>query len=305
MVVTLSANVTGLGTWFSVTYLWDSQITLVIAAEGTVEVTPVRRLTFQGDVPRLAELEPLDRARVWPELRIGVRATGRPETIDTEAAGEARFLYTAPDAKLEELQLDPDGPGARRWQSMDQLVVLRQSLQAVEPRLELWLDRIWDRARLDDIYLGPLQPLSEVGEGLTVVTAGEAWQNEALQQSLLYGVDWAVLTEEFMGQDIPVTMGRQEAVGNVIPIHHDARMAGYDPERARALLEEAGYGNEAQMVLVISEDDLFMKSADLIAEQMAGIGVTVEVKVIPEFDLEQVLESLAPSGVPAFTLSGP
>lgn len=298
---TISASATGLGTWYSLIYLWDSQMTIVVAGEGTIEVTPIVTLEFEGDVPPLAQMEPLERALAARRLEIRERVPGESEEVEIED-GKAQFLYTAPDAKLEELGLDPDLP-ERAWHPTDQLPVLVEQLRIVEPRLVPWLERIWERARLDDIDLGPRESIVP-GDQLAVITYGEAWQDPRLQESILYAVDWFLLTEEFLGEPLRVQVARQEPTGSLARTGPDAREVGYDPEQAKALLEEAGYGDGTAMVLLVpAEDEPLIEAAKLVVEQMAAIGVNAEVKVLPESEFVDLGRLLGPTGIPAVTLS--
>lgn len=298
---TISASATGLGTWYSLIYLWDSQMTIVVAGEGTIEVTPIVTLEFEGDVPPLAQMPPLERALAARQLEIRERVPGESEEVEIED-GKAQFLYTAPDAKLAELGLDPD-LRARAWHPTDQLPVLVEQLRIVEPLLVPWLERIWERAILDDIDVGPRE-LIVPSDQLAVITYREAWQDPRLQESILYAVDWFLLTEEVLGEPLRVQVARQEPTGSLTRIGPDAREVGYDPEQAKALLEEAGYGDGTAMVLLVpAEDEPLIEAAKLVVEQMATIGVDVAVKVLDASEFVDLGRTLGLTGTPALTLS--
>lgn len=298
---TISASVTGLGTWYSLTYLWDSQMTIVVLGEGTIEVTPIVTLEFEGDVPPLAQMEPLERGLAARQLEIRERVPGMSVEVRIEE-DKPQFLYTAPDAKLEELGLSPALP-ERAWHPTDQLPVLVEQLRIVEPLLVPWLERIWERAILDDIDVGPRE-LIVPSDQLAVITYGEAWQDPRLQESILYAVDWFLLTEEFLGEPLRVQVARQEPTGSLTRIGPDAREVGYDPEQAKALLEEAGYGDGTAMVLLVpAEDEPLIGAAKLVVEQMATIGLDVAVEVLPASEFLDLSRTLAPTGPPALALS--
>lgn len=299
---TISASATGLGTWYSLIYLWDSQMSIVIAGEGIVEVTPIVTLEFQGDVPPLTQMEPLERAFAARQIEILERVLGRSEEVRIEE-DKPQFLYTAPDTKLEELGLDPDLPD-RVWHPTDQLPVLVQQLRIIEPRLVPWLGRIWERATLDDIYIGPPESIIP-SEQLVVVTAGEVWEVPSLQDSILYAVDWLVLTEEILAEPLlRVGAVNQERAGSLKLLSPDAREIGYDPERARTLFVEAGYDQGVQMVLLVpDDDDSLLKAADLIAEQMAVIGVDLAIEVVPVNEFQDTSKTLVLEGISVLTLN--
>jgi hypothetical protein len=175
-IVTLSANVRGLGTWFAVTYLWDSQMTVVVAGEGQVEVTPIVELVFDGGVPPLAQMGPVERARAWGGTNVVERLPGAPETVFTQGRGDAQFLYTAPNEALEPLPIDTAAMQPRTWHSTEQLPLLIEPLRDIEPQLEPWLQSIWENSTRAQIDLGPFpEPVSEDPDedGLTTVSEQE------------------------------------------------------------------------------------------------------------------------------------
>lgn len=297
-VVTLSADVTGLGTWFSVTYLWDSQVTLVIVGEGAVEVTPVRTLAFEGEIPPLDELDPPERAPAWRELGKIERDMGEPEVVDVEAEGGPQFFYTAPDAMLDKLDLGPEVPQPRQWQPVEELPYLIEELRPIEPRLEPWRNSVWQQARVDGIYLPPQE------EQLSAVTAGEQWQSKPAQEALLYAVDWAALTQELFDQNLPVRVSRLEPTGDMTPVHDDARQVGYDPERARMLLDEAGLAEGSRLILLVpEEDESLLKMAELMAEQLAAIGVETGIVAVPASRADAQMATVSQAGKPVLWLS--
>jgi hypothetical protein len=297
---TISASATGLGTWYSLTYLWDSQMTLVVAGEGTIEVTPIVELSFAGEVPPLAQMEPVERALASRRIEVSSRVPGQPVTVEVEN-GRAQFLYTAPDAKLEELGLDPLLPG-RVWHSVEQLPILVEQLAVIEPQLVPWLEQIWEGAKVDDIDLGPQDQISP-GAQLAVITLGELWQDPRLQESILYGVDWLRLTEEVLGEPTRVQIARLEPTGSLTKTGPDAREAGYDPERARALVEEARREIPIMPLLVPAGDDALLKAADLVTQQLAEIGISMGIEPVARDEIQARMAAMGPTGPPAIALS--
>ncbi len=301
---TISASATGLGTWYTLIYLWDTQMTIVIAGEGVVEVTPIETLEFEGEVPafsQLSQMEPQDRALTARQLVILAREPGASEAISIEE-GNPQFYYTAPIAKLEELGLDPELPD-REWRPIDQLTLLVQQIRLIEPQLEPWLERIWERAKLDEIPLIPLEGILP-GEQLVVTTAGDLWQAPPARDSILYAVDWSVLTEEILGQVMPVGAVHLESTGNLKLISPDAGKFTYDPERAKALFDEGGYTADQQLVLLVPEgNDALEKAADFLVEQMDAAGIKLAIQFQPADELREIRNQLVLTGISVITLN--
>ncbi len=109
--MTPSGEVEVVGSWLSLTYLPDRQLTLVIVGEGVAQVRPV--------------------------TEFDTRALGDPIRVEAQ-----QFLYTAPDAVLEEIS----GLPPREPLPLNRLMPLIREL-ALEP----WLERLVERARLDDV----------------------------------------------------------------------------------------------------------------------------------------------------------
>jgi hypothetical protein len=282
-IVTLSANVSGLGTWFAVTYLWDSQMTIVVAGEGQIEVTPIVELTFDEGVPPLAQMGPLERARAWSGVNITSRLPGAPEMVFTEGQGDPQFLYTAPNEMLARLPIDTAALPPRAWQPAEQLPVLIASMRDLEPQLEPWLEGIWENSGMAEIELGPF-PEPVASEKLQVTTFGEVWQDSRLHDIILYGVDWSLISEELFRAPPRIEVTHQDPEGNQTEIYPDARVAGYDPEQAKALMAEAGYPEEIRMGLVLpDEDEVLFTAADIIVEQMSAIGIDTQIVEQSEF----------------------
>jgi hypothetical protein len=301
-IVTLSADISGLGTWFAVTYLWDTQMTVVVAGEGQIEVTPIVELTFDGDVPPLAQMGPLERARAWAGTNIATRLPGATEMVFTEGRGDAQFLYTAPDAMLEVLPIDNTTLPPRAWQPAEQLPVLTASMRDIEPMLEPWLEHVWENSETAQIDLGPY-PEPIASESLQVTTFGEVWQDSRLHEIILYAVDWSLISDELFREPPQVEVTHRDPEGNQTEINPDAREVGYDPERARALMAEAGYPEGMRMGLVVpDEDEMLLKTAEVISEQMSAIGI--EIQVVQQSEFPTLSRAVAVNvGVPMFMLS--
>lgn len=267
-VATLSADVTGLDTWFSVTYLWNTQVTLVVVGEGSVKVTPIRKLTIEGDPPPMTELPPLERAEAWADAQVTERKPGEtvpPVRVDANTE-TARYLYTAPDEVLDELGLPQIVPD-RAWLGMETLPLLRGRLEILEPRLEPWLERLWLQSEMDDIRLGPWLPVS----GLTVITIGEPWEDVAVVDAFLFGVDWQKTMEILDKPEQAVSVYRRQPSGPPDLLQANAKELPYDPEKSIALLEEAGYA-ELPVAILSSGDEQMLALADQMVKTLGSAG---------------------------------
>lgn len=166
---TMPADVETVGTWFSVTYLEGSQVTLVIVAEGAVRVTPATELDF-----RLVDREQL-------QYEVATREMGEVVPVEVMKGDEPRFLYTASDDRLEELQATGALPAARAWLGLGELPPLREVLSQRDPNLEPWLEQIWEQAGQDGIRFpepeGP-PPVTLVSfvDGEARPNLAEAWE---------------------------------------------------------------------------------------------------------------------------------
>lgn len=113
IIQTPSADLVLQGTWLSVTYLPERELTLVVVLEGKVQVRPVLDLESR----KLGESIPV---------------------------AEGEFLYTAPDPALEQIgDVPPRAPGP-----LDQLGPVIEAL-GIQP----WMDRVWRRAEADRVSI--------------------------------------------------------------------------------------------------------------------------------------------------------
>lgn len=148
-VVTLSGNVTGLGTWFSMTYLWEQELTLLIVAEGNVEIVPVIELSYTYDVEggQITVLE-IDERILDDQQRTSINV----DPSDNSEGLSVVFYYTAPDDKLEELGLwELPEVTPRTPLPISELPILVERLEPLEPRIGPWIEKIFDQAQTDGV----------------------------------------------------------------------------------------------------------------------------------------------------------
>jgi hypothetical protein len=295
-VTTLSADVTGLGTWFTVTYLWDTQVTLVIAGEGEVEVIPVRTLTFEGEPVPIDDLPPMERMKAWDGVEVVERETGEPVSFRVPADNDtARYLYTAPDEVLEEIGL-PEIVPVREWLDIETLPELRDRLGVLEPRLGPWLERVWQQAKADDIPLGPWRPVSEEPTQPDVVQVflgarGGPLEDAFAQEALLTAIDKDRTVEfAFPGQEVALLaeLGDREI---------DARQVGYDRALAKEMLAEIGYPDGFLLYLMYpADDEQLVTLAGAVAEYLAGVGIDAEMMERPGAEMMTAVKEIVAAG---------
>lgn len=108
------------------------------------------------------------------------------------------------------------------------------------------------------------------------------FQDVRVRKAFYYGINEDAIVKHVMG-------GFAEAAGQYYPVAvngHDpaVKRPAYDPAKAKALLQEAGYG-EGFTVVLDSPNDRFVndeKIVQAVASSLAKIGVTVKVNAIPK-----------------------
>jgi hypothetical protein len=237
---TPSSRITVLGTAFSVTYVPERQLTLVIVFEGGVTVQPV----IDFDTGKLA-----------------------PESIRVDS-GE--FLYTEPGLET---------PKPLPFEELPPLV---QEL-GIHP----WIDDIEQRAERDRL----LPQTWPFRRAVVLLTEGGAFEDPTVQRAVLAAVDKeAVLAGAFPGQEVRFrsALGREEI---------DARQIPYDPEMARASLEEAGYARGVPVFLLFSEgDESLTRMAEGMSKYLAEAGFEVELVPVAEEELGTMVPLMREGG---------
>jgi peptide/nickel transport system substrate-binding protein len=55
---------------------------------------------------------------------------------------------------------------------------------------------------------------------------------------------------------------------------------GYDPEKAKALLKEAGYGDGLNLMLYTANRPIYMNMAEVVQAQLEEVGITAKLNVM-------------------------
>lgn len=290
-VVTLSANATGLGTWFSMTYLLEQELTLLIVAEGEVEVVPVTELNYtyemEGEQIKGLEIE----ERVLDEAQIASIYVDPTESNREKVM----FYFTAPDDRLEEYGLwDLPEVAPRNPLPVEKLPTLVEHLAPLAPRLEPWIEKIYEQAKTDGVIGTTEMPQISIlppANSLTVVGSGEFWANQAIQDAILYSVDWAYTTEKNFGSVPAVVMGEYNPVGEPEWVYADMRFHDYDRERGAALVQEQDYLG-LEVLLVAPNDDQFFGWAQMIAEALEQVGILAKFELIDQAYIDGFMKEL-------------
>jgi hypothetical protein len=280
---TLSADIEGLGTWFSVTYLRDTQITLVIVTEGKVKVTPVQVLDIT--INQSPTFVPTEEESIPPfiDIHISKRSMGEPQTsTDNLIPGQIQVYYTAPDAILKIMGLT-DLP-MKQWLDIEGLNLLRKELRLREPNLESWLQVVWQK--IPEEFTPPtLEPLSATKPAL-IITGYDALANENFAKALSYSLEWEALIKGFLREDVPVVFNGLSKFKGQVNILTDMRSMKYERNIAYELFKETGY-DQVNLTLVVPPDRAVQNITKIIQSSLTEYGLHVEVAVVPEIELNQ------------------
>jgi peptide/nickel transport system substrate-binding protein len=109
------------------------------------------------------------------------------------------------------------------------------------------------------------------------------WQDAQVRQAVALALDKTTLAElgPFLVADTPLAPGT---------VGYDPRAAafgyGYDPDRSRALLAQAGFDAEAEVVLLIPESKTYRELAAAVQQQLDAVGLSrVRVREVPLADI--------------------
>ena len=253
VVDTPSAQVTIQATAFTVTYLPDSQLTLVTVLRGVVDVAPV--------------------------LDMDTLELGAPVPVE-----EGFFLYTMPGEVSPVVGEVP----AREPRPLNELPLI-----IYEIGIRGWID---DIARWGDEQQ-ILPPSWPVLDQVTLAFDGGQLTDPRVQEAFVTAIDKKpVMDRAFPNEDIQFTA----RIGDDLV---DAYTIPYDPEKAYALLEEAGYDpGKVVTVLFPEEDGQVAMAAKLIAGDLSRIGIPVELTPVPGTDLSAVMTKLASGGEPVIAV---
>jgi hypothetical protein len=269
-----SVRLTKLGTSFSITALPENrEISLVVVLEGRVDVEPV--------------------------LSYDPTELGEPSEVDG-----GHFYFTMPDALLS----DVAGLEPRVQHPVEELGPVARELGIVD-----WMFKVRDRAGEEDVLppnwppeLGgearpPTEPPTEpppAGNGFVVTSGGGALNDPRVQEAMLRAVDW-----QTAGPAGTPDGGKVVAFVGDDPVDPVSDLA-YDPEKSKALLEEAGYKPDQPLVVLHpAGDQPLEKVAYLVARDLGMLGIEAVVQAAAAAELEKQASARMQAGEPVIAVS--
>ena len=212
---------------------------------------------------------------VAPVLDMGTMELGEPVPVK-----QGYFLYTMPG----EAPPDVGGVPARQPRPLSELPRI-----VYELGIRDWMDDITRWGDGQNV-LPPDWPF--YGEQVTMAFDGGQLTDPRVQEAFVAAIDKdRVLELAFPNEDVQL-MARID--GDLV----DAQTIPYDPDKALALLEEAGYDPQTVIVLFPEEDDQVGAAAKRIAGDLSLIDIPIELSPVPGPDLKAVMVSLASAGEP-------
>jgi hypothetical protein len=236
----------------------------------TVSFLPDRQLTLVTVLRGVVE--------VTPVRNLDAQDFAKPVPV-----GQGYFLYTMPGK---------ESPEIARIQARTAQPLYKLPALVYELGIRDWMDDITRWGEMEQL-LDPTWPFL----GVTIDFDGGQLADPRVQEAFVTAIDQdAVLGRAFPDQEVGLT-----AVIDGEP--RDASTIPYAPEKALALLEEAGY-KHGQLVMIIfpGEDDQRATVAKLVAGDLSRIGIEIELNPFPAAELPAVMEEFAAGGVPVLAV---
>ena len=234
----------------------------------TVTYLPENQLTLVTVLRGVVEVAPV--------LNMDTLELGEPQPVE-----EGFFLYTMPGERSPEVGEVPP----REPRPLNELPFIVYDLG-----IRSWMDAI-TRWGDDQQILPPTWPF----QPLQVILAFDGGQlaDPRVQEAFVAAIDKErVRTWAFADEDVQLTARIGDDLVNAYDIP-------YDPDRALALLEEAGYDHgQTVTVLFPEEDDQVAAAAKRIAGDLSLIDIAVDLQPVPGADLSAVVTKLASAGEP-------
>jgi hypothetical protein len=205
-----------------------------------------------------------------------------PTRLDVGASvAPGSFYFTMPNANLDDVANLPP----RQLHPVEALPAVADEL-----RIRDWMVGVAQKADEDGVLPpnwprelgGQGQPVERPtgGERIFVAGGGGPLEDKRVWEGALMAVDWGALGFE-VGMDL-----------------------AYDPDKSRALLEEAGYPRGFGMALLFpAEDDRLDEAVGIVAQQLGEIGIDSAIEAVPGNEMEILLATRAEAGEAAMGLS--
>lgn len=107
----------------------------------------------------------------------------------------------------------------------------------------------------------------------------ETLKNEKLRQALVQAIDIPSLVDAVYGESAQVA---DSYMSPNVAYHASMEAKTYDPEAAKALLEEAGYGDGLELTIKMADDTTFSTMAEIVQGMWAEIGVTANIEIMEQ-----------------------
>jgi len=109
-----------------------------------------------------------------------------------------------------------------------------------------------------------------------------------VRQAINYAIDMDSIVEAiYMGLQKPMT----SIIASTVSGFAEIEQYGYDVEKAKALLKEAGYENGLNLVFKVAENADYVSCAEMIKNQLAQVGVNVDIQAADSAATSAALKS--------------
>lgn len=108
------------------------------------------------------------------------------------------------------------------------------------------------------------------------------WQDVRVRQAVALALDKDALTKlgPFLVADTPLAPNASGYNPQAAAFGY-----GYDPDRSQALLTQAGFDTDTEVVLLIPESNTYRELAALVRQQLQSVGLRVRVREVPRADI--------------------
>lgn len=231
-----------------------------------------------------------------PGILISPAALKNPRVLATETFGVGRYMIDSTETVLGDHYTwipDPDywDPERVYWNKitihhMPELSAALAALQSGQIDLMRADSTIVDAGRAAGFAVtGPGVPIVQ---GLSLIDRdGEtapALGDVRVRQGLNYAIDREKIVKALFGD---FGMSTDQMSGPARPGWHEEPFYPYDPDRAKQLFAEAGYGDGFSFRARTIPDEAFVRLTEAIADELSQVGVELQLDVVPGNQFDQ------------------